>query len=74
VPLFGLERLCPLDLELAVLLRALLSEDDELSEQCGALELTEEDLGLISYACPSKSPYQLLLRGFLQRIAEETRP
>ncbi len=69
VPVASLEKLCPLDIEILFLLRALLAQDDETAEQLGVLELVEEDLGLLSYACPSKSDYARALRDCLDRIA-----
>jgi len=67
-PLERLERVVPLDLWLAPLLRALLVGDVEAAEELGALELSEEDLALVTYLCPGKLEYGALLRSALDEI------
>jgi Na+-transporting NADH:ubiquinone oxidoreductase subunit A len=53
------------------LLRALLVGDADRARQLGALELVEEDLMLLSYVCPSKTDYGLLLRKVLDQLHKE---
>lgn len=53
------------------LLRALLVADVDRARDLGALELVEEDLMLLSYVCPSKTDYGLLLRKVLEQLHEE---
>ena len=55
------------------LLRALLVGDVERARDLGALELVEEDMMLLSYVCPSKTDYGLLLRKVLEQLREEAR-
>jgi Na+-transporting NADH:ubiquinone oxidoreductase subunit A len=62
------ERVMPLDLLPAPLLRALLIQDDDAAVALGALELDEEDLALLSYVCPSRQDYGRLLRATLSRL------
>lgn len=64
------ERVLPLDLAAAPLLRALLAGDVETAEQLGCLELEEEDLALCTYVCPSKQEYGAHLRAALDALAE----
>ncbi len=71
VPLGGFERVMPLDILPTQLLRALLIGDTEMAQALGALELTEEDLALCSFVCPSKQNYGLALRETLNRIAKD---
>ena len=55
------------------LLRALLVGDVDRARDLGALELVEEDVMLLSYVCPSKTDYGLLLRHVLEQLREEAR-
>jgi Na+-transporting NADH:ubiquinone oxidoreductase subunit A len=71
LPLRIYEHLCPLDLLVVPLLRALLAGDVERAQALGCMELDEEDLSLLTYACPSKQDYGPHLRSVLQRIEEE---
>ena len=70
VPLGLYERLFPLERPVVPLLRALLSGDAETARALGCLELLEEDLSLLTYACPSKQDYGPHLRAVLRRIEE----
>jgi Na+-transporting NADH:ubiquinone oxidoreductase subunit A len=72
-PLDLFERVFPLRLPLAPLLRALAAGDMTAAASFGALELEEEDLALCSYLCPAKLAYGPLLRTALDRL-EETLP
>jgi Na+-transporting NADH:ubiquinone oxidoreductase subunit A len=67
-PLERLERVVPLDLWVAPLLRALLVGDLGAAEELGVLELAEEDLALVSFLCPAKLEYGALLRTALDEI------
>lgn len=67
VPVAELERATPLCGSPVPLLRALSVGDDERAIPQGALGLLEEDMALLSYACPSQSDYGSLLRTVLER-------
>jgi Na+-transporting NADH:ubiquinone oxidoreductase subunit A len=49
----------------------LITFDIELGEKLGVLELAPEDLGLVSYICPSKYDYQSILDSNLEKMFEE---
>lgn len=68
LPLERLDRLLPLDVPAAPLLRALLVGDAEQAQALGCLELSEEDLALASFLCPGKIDYGPLLRAVLDEI------
>ena len=68
VPVPAHDRVLPMDIPPAPLLRALLLEDDEAAVELGALELDEEDLALLGFVCPSRQDYGPLLRAALSRI------
>lgn len=65
------DRILPLDLLLAPLLRAILVKDTVAAENLGCLELAEEDLALSSYICPAKQNYASALRLNLKLIEQE---
>ncbi|MEM1314860.1 MAG: Na(+)-translocating NADH-quinone reductase subunit A [Pseudomonadota bacterium] len=71
VPLGTFEELMPQDYLPTQLLRALLVMDTDQAQALGALELDEEDLGLVGFACPAKYEYGLALRDCLTRIEKE---
>ena len=71
VPMGSFERVMPLDLLPTHLLKALLCKDIDDAEALGCLELTEEDLALCTYVCPSKIEYGPLLREMLDMIEKE---
>jgi len=71
VPLGTFEELMPQDFLPTQLLRALLVMDTDEAQALGALELDEEDLGLVGFACPAKYEYGLALRDCLQMIETE---
>ncbi len=71
VPLGTFEKLMPQDFLPTQLLRALLVMDTDQAQQLGALELDEEDLGLVGFACPAKYEYGLALRDCLTKIEKE---
>ncbi len=71
VPTGTFEQLMPQDFLPTQLMRALLVMDTDQAQALGALELDEEDLGLIGFACPAKYEYGLALRDSLTKIEKE---
>ncbi|MEM9106206.1 MAG: Na(+)-translocating NADH-quinone reductase subunit A [Pseudomonadota bacterium] len=71
VPTGTFEELMPQDFLPTQLLRALLVMDTDTAQTLGALELDEEDLGLVGFACPAKYEYGLALRECLEKIEKE---
>ena len=71
VPLGTFEELMPQDFLPTQLLRALLVMDTDSAQALGALELDEEDLSLVGFACPAKYEYGLALRDCLTKIEKE---
>ncbi len=71
VPLGTFEALMPQDYLPTQLMRALLVMDTDEAQALGALELDEEDLGLVGFACPAKYEYGLALRDSLEKIEKE---
>ena len=71
VPLGTFEELMPQDFLPTQLLRALLVMDTDQAQALGALELDEEDLGLVGFACPAKYEYGIALRDCLTKIEKE---
>ena len=71
VPVGSYEKVMPLDTEPTYLMRALVSDDDELAISLGALELDSEDLALCTYVCPSKNEYGNLLERLHTDIIKE---
>ena len=45
--------------------------DTDSAQALGALELDEEDLGLVGFACPAKYEYGRALRDCLNKIEKE---
>lgn len=71
VPTGTFEQLMPQDFLPTQLLRSLLVMDTDVAQSLGALELDEEDLGLVGFACPAKYEYGLALRDCLEKIEKE---
>jgi Na+-transporting NADH:ubiquinone oxidoreductase subunit A len=71
VPIGSYEEVMPMDILATQLFRALAANDLGASEKLGALELSEEDLALCEYVCPSKIEFGALLRTMLTRIQKE---
>jgi Na+-transporting NADH:ubiquinone oxidoreductase subunit A len=71
VPTGIFEQLMPQDYLPTQLLRALLVMDTDAAQALGALELDEEDLGLVGFACPAKYEYGQALRDCLSKIEKE---
>ncbi|MEQ8485251.1 MAG: Na(+)-translocating NADH-quinone reductase subunit A [Pseudomonadales bacterium] len=71
VPVGTYERVMPLDILPTQLLRALLVKDLDNAISLGCLELDEDDVGLLTYACPAKYEYGPVLRDVLTQIEKE---
>ncbi len=71
VPLGTFEKLMPQDYLPTQLLRAMLVMDTDQAQALGVLELDEEDLGLVGFACPAKYEYGMALRDCLTKIEKE---
>ncbi|MEM7425307.1 MAG: Na(+)-translocating NADH-quinone reductase subunit A [Pseudomonadota bacterium] len=71
VPTGTFEELMPQDFLPTQLLRALLVMDTDTAQTLGALELDEEDLGVVGFSCPAKYEYGLALRDCLEKIEKE---
>lgn len=71
VPVGVYERIMPMDILPAPLLRALLMGNAQRAEELGALELLEEDLALCSFVSPEKADYGPLLRDVLTTLEKE---
>ena len=71
VPIGTFEELMPQNYLPTQLLRALLVKDTDAAQALGGLELDEEDLGLVGFACPAKYEYGQALRECLQKIEKE---
>ena len=65
------DKVMPMDILPAYLLRALAVDDIEEAEKLGCLELDEEDLALCTYVCPSKIDHGSNLRRNLTIIERE---
>jgi Na+-transporting NADH:ubiquinone oxidoreductase subunit A len=68
VPIGNFEKVMPLDILPAPLLKALIVQDTETAKALGCLELEEEDLSLCSFVCCSKYEYGPFLRETLDLI------
>ena len=71
VPIGLYERVMPFDLPATFLLKALVTQDVELAEELGCLELDEEDLALCTFVCTGKNEYGPHLRALLTTIERE---
>ncbi|WP_428240988.1 Na(+)-translocating NADH-quinone reductase subunit A [Gynuella sp.] len=71
LPLGNFEKVMPLDILPAQLLRSLIVGDIDTAEKLGALELDEEDLSLCTFVCTGKYEYGAILRSSLTRIELE---
>lgn len=71
VPVESFEKVMPMDLLPTLLLKALCTNDTELSQQLGCLELDEEDLALCTFVSPGKEDFGPLLRNHLTTIEKE---
>ena len=71
VPIGLFEEVMPLDILPTQLLRAIMTQDTELAQQLGALELDEEDLALCTFVSPGKDDFGPILRENLTTIEKE---
>ena len=71
VPIGVYEAVMPLDVLPTQLVKALASEDLEMAEKLGVLELAEEDLALCQFVDPCKVPITEWLRSMLTTIEKE---
>ncbi|MEO1795506.1 MAG: Na(+)-translocating NADH-quinone reductase subunit A [Pseudomonadota bacterium] len=71
VPYGTFEELMPQDFLPTQLLRAMLVMDTDQAQALGVLELDEEDMGLVGFACPAKYEYGEALRDCLTKIEKE---
>jgi len=71
IPIGSYEKVNVFDIEPAYLLRALAVDDLDEAEKLGCLELTEEDLALLTFVCPSKIDHGANLRRVLTKIEKE---
>ncbi len=71
VPIGNFEKVMPLDILPAPLLKALLVRDTDTARALGCLELDEEDLALCSFVCCSKYDYGPALRANLDAIQRD---
>ncbi len=71
VPIGTFEQLMPQDFMPTQLLRSMLVMDTDQAQALGVLELDEEDLGLVGFACPAKYEYGMALRDCLTKIERE---
>ena len=71
VPVDVFERLIPMDVLAAPLLKSLLVQDTDQAQALGCLELDEEDLALCSFVCPGKNDYASVLRRNLETIERD---
>ncbi len=71
MPIGSYEQIMPLDILATQLLRALLSNDIEMAQALGCLELDEEDLSLCTFVCPGKHEFGPILRQMLNTIEKE---
>jgi Na+-transporting NADH:ubiquinone oxidoreductase subunit A len=65
------ERVMPLRIPTMHLIKAILSEDFELAQQLGLLEVASEDFALPAFICPSKIEMMEIVKEGLHRYAKE---
>ncbi|OFZ26591.1 MAG: NADH:ubiquinone reductase (Na(+)-transporting) subunit A [Bdellovibrionales bacterium RIFOXYB1_FULL_37_110] len=71
VPVGSYEKVLPGDFLATNLLKSIMAKEIEDSINLGCLELSEEDLALCTYVCPSKSDFGKNLRELLDLIEKE---
>ena len=71
VPIGIYEKIMPLDILPAPLIKALIIGDTRTAVGLGALELDEEDMSLLTFVCPGKYDYARLLRDCLMQFEKE---
>ncbi len=65
------EKVLPMDIYPAYLIKAVLAEDIDNMEQLGIYEVVEEDLALCEFICPSKVEMQKILREGIDLMVKE---
>lgn len=65
------DRVMPLQIPTALLVKAILAEDVETAETLGCLEVAPEDFALPTFICPSKIEMVDIVRRGLQKMAAE---
>jgi Na+-transporting NADH:ubiquinone oxidoreductase subunit A len=65
------DRVMPMGIPTMHLLKAIISEDFELAEQLGLLEVVPEDFALSTFICPSKIEMMEIVKEGLHRHAKE---
>lgn len=71
IPIGVYEKVMPLDIEPAALLKALVMGDTEQAQLLGATELDEEDVALLTFVDPGKHDFGPVLRKVLTSIERE---
>jgi Na+-transporting NADH:ubiquinone oxidoreductase subunit A len=71
VPIGSYDKVSPYKIPITFLLRTLAAQDSDQASALGALELSEDDMGIFTYVCPSKIDYSELLRNILNTIEKE---
>lgn len=71
IPIGVYEKVMPLDLEPAALIKAIVTGDTELALALGATELDEEDIALLTFVDPGKHEFGPILRKTLNRIERD---
>lgn len=65
------EDVLPMDILPVYLMKSILAEDIEEMEELGIYEVTEEEIALCEYVCPSKIEFQQILRQGLTLLEKE---
>lgn len=66
------ESVLPMDIYPMHLMKAITSQNLDKMEGLGLAELTEEDVALCEFVCPSKNPMQAMLRQGLEYLHEQS--
>lgn len=65
------EEVLPMDLHPVHLVKSILAGDIQEMEGLGILEVSEEELALCEYVCPSKNPFQEIVRRGIDMMIKE---
>lgn len=71
VPVGSFEKVMPMDILPTQLLRSLVAKDTDYAQDLGALELSEEDIALLTFVAPGKVDFGPILRENLTIIEKE---
>lgn len=71
VPIGSYESVMPMDILPTQLLRSLVSQDTDTAQELGCLELSEEDMSLLTFVSPGKEDFGPILRENLELIEKE---